>query len=54
MKLLGIISVDFSVKHLLTFRYSTIVRQWEKNSRMAHLGEKYYTMFSLNLVYPWS
>jgi hypothetical protein len=66
MKLLEIISMDLNVINQLLISYSAFVRYWRKNrgameqyisylqtSRkpMIQLEGKYYTTFSLNLVY---
>jgi hypothetical protein len=65
-KLFRIITVDFDVIHGLLIRYSALVRKGRKygsameqytvNLQMSreimfHLGGKYFTTFSLNLVY---
>jgi len=64
MKLLGIISVDFNVTDQMLITYSAFVRYWTKKreyngavhqlfadfNKAYQSGEKYCTIFSLNLV----
>jgi hypothetical protein len=60
MKLLEIISVEFSVSDKLLIRYFAFVRYWRKNGSIMGLyigkqtyesGGKYHTTLSLNSVY---